>query len=120
MEQSSGFFGFLERVIMEPMGKMAQFKVVQGIMSAGQATIPFTIVGSLFLVFAILPDVFPILEGLFDATFNRITPIYMTAFGATMGVLALYFALALGYGYAKIIADQENLALRPYVWVRNC
>ena len=114
MEHSRGFFGFLERVVMEPLGKMAQFKVVQGIMAAGISTIPFTIVGSLFLVFAILPDVFPFLEGLFDATFNRVTPIYMTAFGATMGVLALYFALALGYGYAKTLADQENLDLDPF------
>lgn len=114
MEQTRGFFGFLEKTIMEPMGKLAQFKVVQGIMAAGQATIPFTIVGSLFLVLAILPQAFPFLEGIFDASFDRITPIYMTANHATMGVLALYFALSLGYGYTKILADQEGLNLDPF------
>jgi len=113
-EQSSGFFTFLEKTIMEPMGKVSQFKVVQGIMAAGQATIPFTIVGSMFLVFAILPLTFPFLEGFFSASFERITPIYMAANHATMGVLALYFSLALGYGYTKILADQEGLNLDPF------
>ena len=113
-EQNGGFFSFLEKIIMEPMGKVAQFKVVQGIMVAGQATIPFTIVGSMFLVFAILPLTFPFLEGFFATSFERVTPIYMAANNATMGSLALYFALALGYGYTKILADQEGLNLNPF------
>ena len=114
MEETGGFFGFLEKTVMGPMGKLAQFKVVQGIMAAGQATIPFTIVGSMFLVLQILPDVFPSLEGFFDVTFFRISPIYMSANHATMGVLSLYFALSLGYGYTKILADQEDLDLNPF------
>lgn len=114
MEETGGFFGFLEKTVMGPMGKLSTFKVVQGIMAAGQATIPFTIVGSLFLVLEILPDVFPFLEGFFDATFFRISPVYMAANNATMGVLAIYFALALGYGYTKIIADQEGVNLNPF------
>lgn len=49
MEQSSGLFGFLEKHIMGPMGKLAQYRFVRAIMGAGMATIPFTIVGSMFL-----------------------------------------------------------------------
>ena len=113
-ENSGGFFGFLEKTIMGPLGKMAQFKVVQGIMAAGMATIPFTIVGSMFLVIAILPLTFPALTGIFEASFERVTPIYMAANSATMGVIALYFALALGYGYTQTIADQEGINLNPF------
>lgn len=114
MESSGGFFGLLERYIMGPMGKLATFKVVQGIMAAGMATIPFTIVGSMFLVLLILPQTFAPLSGVWAATFERVTPLYMVANSATMGVLAIYFALALGYGYTKVIADQEELNMTPF------
>jgi PTS system cellobiose-specific IIC component len=114
MASQGGFFGFLEKTVMGPLGKMSTFKVVQGIMAAGMATIPFTIVGSLFLVLAILPQALPFLEGFFSVTFDRVTPIFMVANSATMGVLSLYFALALGYGYTQVIADQEGVNLNPF------
>ncbi len=44
-------FGFLEKYLMGPMGKVSQFKIVRAVMAAGMASIPFTIVGSMFLVF---------------------------------------------------------------------
>ncbi|VKN91796.1 PTS system transporter subunit IIC [Streptococcus pneumoniae] len=55
MDQQNGLFGFLENHVMGPMGKLAQFKVVRAITAAGMAAVPFTIVGSMFLVFSILP-----------------------------------------------------------------
>ena len=58
MDQQKGLFGFLENHVMEPMGKLAQFKVVRAITAAGMAAVPFTIVGSMFLVFSILPQAF--------------------------------------------------------------
>ena len=114
MEEQGGFFGFLEKYIMGPMAKVASAKIVQGIMAAGVATIPFTIVGSMFLVIAVLPQTFPFLAGFFSISFDRVTPLYMVANSATMGVLALYFALALGYGYAKVLRDQEGINLDPF------
>lgn len=113
MEQSSGLFGFLEKHIMGPMGKLDQFRFVRAIMGAGMATIPFTIVGSMFLVLNVLPDVIPALEGFFSATFFKISSLYMVANTATMGILALYFSIVLGYEYTKIIAEEEDIDLTP-------
>jgi len=113
MEQTGGFFGFLEKNIMGPLGKMAQFKIVQAIMAAGQATIPFTIVGAMFLVLDIIPLAIPALEGVFDATISPMGPLYMSAFRATMGVLTLYFVLGMGYALTKIYAEQEDVNLNP-------
>lgn len=56
-------FKFLEKYLMGPMGKIAQMKIVRAVMAAGMASIPFTIVGSMFLVLNILPLPFPFLEG---------------------------------------------------------
>jgi PTS system cellobiose-specific IIC component len=113
MEQTGGFFGFLEKNVMGPLGKVAQFKIVQAIMAAGQATIPFTIVGAMFLVLDIIPFTFPALEGIFNATFTPVGALYMSAFRATMGVLTLYFVLGMGYALTKIYAEQEDVNLNP-------
>lgn len=114
MEESNGkLFSFLEKTIMGPLGKLAQFKIVRAIMGAGMATIPFTIVGSMFLVFNVLPQTFTFLEGIFDSTFFRVSDLYMLANSTTMGLLALYFNVVLGYEYTKIIAEEEGLDLTP-------
>lgn len=96
---------------MGPLGKVSQMKIVRGIMGAGIATIPFTIVGSMFLVFNVLPLTFPFLEGFFNATFFRFSDLYMLANMATMGLLALYFNISLGYEYSRIIAGDEKLEM---------
>ena len=112
-ESNSKLFSFLEKAIMGPLGKMAQFKIVRAIMAAGMASVPFTIVGSMFLVFNILPLTFPALEGIFEASFFRFSDLYMLATGATMGLLSLYFCIVIGYEYTKIISEEEGLDLTP-------
>ena len=84
-------FAILEKYLMGPMGKLASFRIVRAIMGAGLASIPFTIVGSMFLVFNILPLTFPGLETLFNATFFKFSDLYMLANKCTMGILSLYF-----------------------------
>lgn len=107
--EDNKLFGFLEKFLMGPLGKIAQLKVVRGIMGAGMATIPFTIVGSMFLVFNVLPLTFPFLENFFNATFFRFSDLYMLANATTMGLLALYFNVSLGYEYSQIIAEEDEL-----------
>ena len=102
MEEQSKLFSILEKTVMGPMGKVAQYKIVRAIMGAGMATIPFTIVGSMFLVLNVLPLTFPVLEGFFNATFFKFSDLYMLANSTTMGILALYFCIVLGYEYSKI------------------
>ena len=92
----SGIFNFLEKYIMNPMAKVSTFRFVRAIMAAGMASIPFTIVGSMFLVLAVLPQAFPALQGFWDASFVRINDLYMIANTFTMGVLAVYFCFVMG------------------------
>lgn len=116
MEEQNGFFGLLEKYLMGPMGKLAQYKVVRAITAAGMAAVPFTIVGSMFLVFSILPQAFsfwPVVADVFAASFDKFTSLYMVANYATMGVLSLYFVLAISYELTRIYAEEEELDLTP-------
>lgn len=116
MDEQKGFFGLLDRYLMEPMGKLASYKVVRAITAAGMAAVPFTIVGSMFLVLNILPQAFsfwPVVADVFAATFDKFTALYMVANIATMGSLSLYFVLAIGYELTKIYAEEEELDLTP-------
>lgn len=102
-------FNTLEKYVMEPLGKLSQTKFVRAIMATGIATIPLTIVGSMFLVLNILPLAIPSLQNFFESTFFRFSDLYMLANKATMGVLAIYFNLVLGYEYTKIIAIDDRV-----------
>lgn len=106
-------FQFLNNHLMGPMGKLALFRIVRGVMAAGMATIPFTVVGSMFLIISVLPQSFPFLKGFFAASFDKIAPLYMLANTATMGVLSLYFCLVFGYEYTKIQAQEEHIDVNP-------
>ncbi|MCG0885590.1 cellobiose PTS, EIIC [Lactiplantibacillus plantarum] len=92
-DTNNKMFQFLNNHLMGPMGKLAQFRIVRAVMAAGMATIPFTIVGSMFLIVSVLPQSFPALAGFFAVSFDKITPLYMLANTATMGILSLYFCL---------------------------
>jgi|SRR5690625_2584998 len=113
MEGENKVFALLEKYLMGPMGKIASLRFVRAIMAAGMASIPFVIVGSMFLVLNVLPQTFTFLESFFDNTFFRISDLYMLANKATMGILALYFGLVIGYEYTKILAEEEELNLNP-------
>ncbi|MFU1789560.1 hypothetical protein ACM3BO_13430 [Mammaliicoccus sciuri] len=113
MESENKVFAFLEKYLMGPMGKIASFRIVRAIMAAGMACIPFTIVGSMFLVLNVIPQTFTFLEGFWNSTFLKIGDLYMLANKATMGILALYFCLVIGYEYTKIYADEEDLDVNP-------
>lgn len=112
METNKGF-EFLEKYLMGPMGKISQLRLVRAVMAAGMASIPFTIVGSMFLVLNILPQTLTFLEDIFNNTVFRISDLYMLANKATMGILALYFCIIIGYEYTKIFVDEEGLNLNP-------
>lgn len=106
-------FKFLEKYLMGPMTKISQLRLVRAITQAGMATIPFTIVGSMFLVLNILPTVITPLQGVYDSTLVKVTDVYMLANKATMGVIALYFVVVIAYEYTKSISEEEDLDLNP-------
>lgn len=116
MDEQKGFFGLLDKYLMGPMSVIAQYKVVRAITAAGTAVVPFTIVGSMFLVFSILPQAFsfwPIVADVFSASFDKFKALYMIANYATMGTLSIYFVLSLAYELTKIYAEEEKLNLSP-------
>ena len=102
-------FVFLQKYLMTPMAKISQFKIVRAVMAAGMASVPFSIVGSMFLVFNTLPMTFTGLEGFFENTFFRVSDLYMIANTATIGILALYFNFVVGYELTKIEAEETGL-----------
>lgn len=106
-------FEFLEKYIMNPLTKFSQRKFVRAITRGGMSTIGITIVGSLFLVLNILPDVIPALQGFYDNTLYKVSDIYMLAFSATMNLIALYFAAVISYEYCTIIRDEEDVDVSP-------
>lgn len=106
-------FQFLSKYLMGPMGKLAQMRIVRGVMAAGMASIPFTIVGSMFLIVSVIPQSFPALAGIWSVSFDKITNLYMLANTATMGILALYFCIVFGYEYTRIQAKEEKVNVNP-------
>ncbi|MFC3928890.1 PTS cellobiose transporter subunit IIC [Streptococcus caprae] len=106
-------FGFLEKYVMGPMAKVSTFRPVRAIVAAGMASIPLTIVGSAFLVLGVLPQAFPILEGIWAASFDKFAALTLLAYKCSMGILSLYFALVIGYEYTKIYVEEEELNLNP-------
>ena len=108
-------FEFLEKYLMGPMGKVSTWRPVRAIVAAGMASIPFTIVGSAFLVLSVIPQAF-ILQFIVDLwanSFDKIQALYLLAYKCTMGILSLYFAIVIGYEYTKIYVEEEGLNLNP-------
>lgn len=106
-------FNLLEKYLMKPMAKVSQIRLVRAITAAGMATIPFTIVGSMFLILSILPDVLPFLKPIFEATIFKITPLYMLAYKATMSLISLYFLIVTSYEYARIFNEEDKIDVNP-------
>lgn len=99
--------------MMNVMMKISQFKIVRAVMAAGMATIPFTIVGSMVLVLNVIPQVFTPLAGVWNASFMKFSDLYMLANTATMGSLALYFGLVIGFELTRIYQTEEKIAVAP-------
>lgn len=64
-------FQFLERTLMKPMTTISRYKYIKAIMNAGMASVPFTIVGSMFLIINNIPTSFPQTQQFFDNTVLR-------------------------------------------------
>ncbi|WP_461218894.1 PTS cellobiose transporter subunit IIC [Lapidilactobacillus salsurivasis] len=95
------FFNFLEQRLLPPLNKVANTKVIRGIMNAGLTAVPFTIVASIFLIINNLPQIFPFAAAFFQRTILRFSGFYMVASTMTLGSIAIYYALAVGYYYVE-------------------
>ena len=98
---------------MGPMTKLAQFRMVRAITQAGMSTIGITIIGSMFLVVNVLPQAFPVLQPIWAVSFDQITNIYMLANYATISSMAIYFLVAVSLEYANILAEEDEIGIKP-------
>lgn len=106
-------FDLLEKYIMGPMTTLSQFRMIRSITQAGMASISFTIVGSMFLILNVLPQAFPVLEGIWAVSFDQITEIYMLANHATIGCIAVYFLIGTAFEYARILSEEDGIDIKP-------
>lgn len=106
-------FDFLEKYIMGPMTKFSQFRMIRSITQAGMTSITFTIVGAIFLILNVLPQAFPVLQGIWAVSFDNITEIYMLANHATIGCIAIYFLIGTSFEYARILSEEDGIDIKP-------
>jgi PTS system cellobiose-specific IIC component len=99
--------------LMAPLQAFAQKKLVRAIQAAGMSSIAFTIVGSAFLIIAVLPQVFPFLTGIYASTLDHITNLYGIANAASMSILSIYFLIGIAFEFTRIYADEEDVDVRP-------
>lgn len=98
---------------MGPMTKLSQFRMIRAITFAGMTSISFTIVGSMFLILNVLPQAFPVLEGIWAVSFDQISVVYMLANSATIGCIAVYFLIGTAFEYARILAEEDEIDIKP-------
>lgn len=106
-------FQIFEKYMMTPLTKLSQLKFIQAVASAGIASTPFSIIGSIFLILNILPTTIPALQNVFNTVLAPISNLYMVANYATVGSLSLYFVLAIGYNYTKLLAKEDGTNISP-------
>ncbi|MDN6639798.1 MAG: PTS transporter subunit EIIC [Tetragenococcus sp.] len=90
-------FSFLENKLMPPLNKLANLRVIQAIMQAGVVTVPFTIVGSIFLILDNLPQIIPPLAPFFEQTVLKLSPLYNVVTTMSIDSIALFYTLATAF-----------------------
>lgn len=101
--------------MMRALGKFSGSRFVRAIMGAGYSIIAFSIIGSMFLVLTILPQVITAkgFVDFYNNTIGRFNNMYTVIYNATMGIIAIFFAGSFAYNYADIYRKEENLLLDP-------
>lgn len=106
-------FSLLERTLMTPMTKIARMKYIKAIMNAGMASVPFTIVGSMFLVVNNIPTSFPSTKAFFDETVLRFVGLTSAVTMMSLGAISIFFCLATAYYLAEVYRDEDEVNINP-------
>ncbi|UQS81987.1 PTS transporter subunit EIIC [Bombilactobacillus folatiphilus] len=94
-------FNFLNKYLLPPLNKLANTKVINGIMDASLAAVPFTIVASIFLILNNLPQILPFAAPFLKHTLLKFSGFYMLGNTMALGSIALYYSVSLGYYYVE-------------------
>lgn len=106
-------FNLLEKTLMSPMTKIARMKYIKAIMNAGMASVPFTIVGSMFLVVNNIPTSFPSTKAFFDETVLRFSGLTSAVTMMSLGAISIFFCLATAYYLAEVYRDEDGVNINP-------
>jgi PTS system cellobiose-specific IIC component len=108
-------FSFLENRLMPPLNKVANVTIVRAVMRAGIVTVPFTIIGSIFLILNNLPTIIPPLADFFNNTLLKFSPIYTLGTTMSIGSIALFYGLGVSYYLTDIYRKEKNPELSSFV-----
>lgn len=97
------------------IGKFAGSRFVRAIMDAGYSVISFSIVGAIFLILTVIPQVItaPGFVSFWNNTIGRFSNMFTVLYNANMGILALIFSGTFAYSYTRIYRDEEKLDMVP-------
>ena len=98
-------FEILEKHLMGPLSTLANTRIIRALMNAGLATVPFTIVSSIFLLINNLPLIIPPLADFLKATVLNYSALYTVGNTMALGSIAVFYVLA--FGYYLTLAYQE-------------
>ena len=101
--------------MMKALGKFSGSRFVRAIMGAGYSIIAFSIIGSMFLILTVLPQVITAkgFVDFYNSTIGRFNNVYTVIYNATMGIIAIFFAGSFAYNYADIYRKEENILVDP-------
>lgn len=100
---------------LKTLGEFSNSRFIRAIMGAGYSIVAFSIIGSMFLILTVLPQVITA-KGFVDIytnTVGRFNSVYSIMYNATMGIIAIFFAGAFAYNYTDIYRKEEHLHLDP-------
>ncbi len=97
---------------MGPLSKVANTRIIRALMNAGMATVPFTIVSSIFLLINNLPAIIPPLADFLNSTIINYSALYSVGNTMALGSIAIFYVLAFGYyladEYKKIVPQIDR------------
>ncbi|AYW48146.1 PTS cellobiose transporter subunit IIC [Tetragenococcus osmophilus] len=108
-------FNFLENRLMPPLNRLANLRVIQAIMQAGVVTVPFTIVGSIFLIINNLPDIIPPLAPFFEQTILKLSPLYSVVTTMSIDSIAIFYALATAFYLTESYRQESEKQMSSFV-----
>lgn len=115
MKKMNAVFNFLENRLMPPLNRLANLRVVQAIMQAGVVTVPFTIVGSIFLIINNLPDIIPPLAPFFEQTILKLSPLYSVVTTMSIDSIAIFYALATAFYLTESYRQESEKQMSSFV-----
>jgi len=115
MKKMNVVFNFLENRLMPPLNRLANLRVIQAIMQAGVVTVPFTIVGSIFLIINNLPDIIPPLAPFFEQTILKLSPLYSVVTTMSIDSIAIFYALATAFYLTESYRQESEKQMSSFV-----